>query len=163
MTYSNRYLTGDVVTATTSLYSIPKYPEDNSRSVTLHLVAKLIRIMWVPVFLSLLYAGWVLWQRRTAAPAPQVERDPMARYGNSVKILQFYTGTREIAAGGKASLCYGVVNATSVRLDPPVEKVWPAVSRCFDVTPAKSTRYTLTAEGAKQATVSESIEIAVKP
>jgi hypothetical protein len=130
---------------------------------TLHLVAKLIRIMWVPVLLSLVYSGWVLWQRRTTAPAPQVEPDPMARYGNSVKILQFYSSTLEIKAGGKATLCYGVVNATAVRLDPPVEKVWPALSRCFDVTPAKSTRYTLTAEGAKQTAVSDSIEIAVKP
>jgi hypothetical protein len=132
-------------------------------SVTLHLVAKLIRIMWVPVFLSLLYAGWVLWQRRTSTTTPQVEPDPMARFGNNVKILQFYASSREIAAGGKATLCYGVVNATTVRLDPPVEKVWPALSRCFEVTPAKSTRYTLTAEGAKQTTVSDSIDIAVKP
>lgn len=129
----------------------------------MRLVAKLIRIMWVPVLLSVLYSGWVLWQRRTSATAPQVEPDPMARYGDSVKILQFYTSTREIEAGGKASLCYGVVNARAVRLDPPVEKVWPAVTRCLDVSPAKSTRYTLTAEGAKQTTVSESIEIAVKP
>ena len=67
----------------------------------------------------------------------------------------------KIAPGEKALLCYSVINATAVRLDPPVEKVWPAMSRCFDVTPARSTRYTLTAEGAEHRTVSESIEIAV--
>ncbi len=86
----------------------------------------------------------------------------MAAYGHSVRILQFYTGAREIAPGEKALLCYGVVNATAVRLDPPIERVWPAVSRCFEVTPARSTRYTLTAEGGEHTTVSESIEIAVK-
>jgi hypothetical protein len=59
-------------------------------------------------------------------------------------------------------MCYGVVNATAVRLDPPVESVWPAVSRCFEVTPSKTTRYTLTAEGADHASVSESVEIVVK-
>lgn len=86
----------------------------------------------------------------------------MAIYGKNVRILQFYARTREIAPGNKALLCYGVVNTKTVRLDPPVEKMWPAVSRCFEVTPDKSTRYTLTAEGAERTTVSQSVEIAVK-
>jgi hypothetical protein len=126
-------------------------------------VVKLIRIMWVLVLLSVLYAGWVFWQRHSAVPAqePRVERDPLAAYGNSVKILQFYAALPKIASGEKALLCYSVINATAVRLDPPAEKVWPAMSRCFEVTPARSTRYTLTAEGAEHRTVSESIEIAV--
>lgn len=98
------------------------------------------------------------WPART-----YVERDPMAAYGTSVKILHFYASPREIAPGEKSLVCYKVVNATAVRLDPPVERVWPAVSRCFEVTPDKTTRYTFTAEGAKQSAVSESIEIAVKP
>ena len=66
-----------------------------------------------------------------------------------------------VSPGGKTPLCYGVVNADSVRLEPPVEKVWPSLSRCFDVSPSGTTRYTLTAEGADHKTVSESIEIAV--
>jgi hypothetical protein len=125
----------------------------------------LVRIMWIPVAISLLYLGWVFWQRhneQTKAPEERVERDPLARYGKELKILQFYTSGSQIAAGEKALLCYGVVNATSVRLEPPVEKVWPSVSRCFDVKPAKTTQYTLTAEGAGGATASESIEVTVK-
>src|SRR5436309_11217535 len=112
----------------------------------MEVMTKLVRIMWVPVLLSVLYTGWVFWQRHTAEPAPKaarVERDPLAAYGDSVKILQFYTAAREIAAGEKALVCYGVVNATTVRLDPPVEKMWPAMSRCFEVAPARNTRYTL--------------------
>jgi hypothetical protein len=128
-------------------------------------MVKLVRIMWVPVLVIALYTGWVFWQRHPgwpwATPA-NIERDPMAAYGKSVRILQFYTTTREIAAGEKAIICYGVVNARTVRLDPPVERLWPAVSRCFEVTPAESTHYTLTAEGAEHATVSQSIEIALK-
>jgi hypothetical protein len=123
---------------------------------------KLVRIMWVPVLLSTLYTVSVFWQRHTANPVPKNPPYPLAAYGNSVKILQFYTGAREIAPDQKALVCYGVVNATAVRLDPPVERVWPAVSRCFEVAPARSTRYTLTAEGPEHTTVSESIEIAVK-
>jgi len=121
--------------------------------------------MWVPLLLSVLYTGWVFWQRHTAGPASNAtgaERDPLAAYGAGVRILHFYTGTREIAPGGKADVCYSVINATALRLDPPVERVWPALSRCFKVTPATSTRYTLTAEGAKHTTVSKSLEIAVK-
>jgi len=124
-------------------------------------LTKLVRIMWVPVLLAVLYTGWIFWQRHREAQPAGVEHDPMAAYGKNVKILQFY-GPREIAPGGKALVCYGVVNAMAVRLDPPVEKVWPAVSRCFEVRPAESTRYTLIAEGAEHTRVSESIEIAVK-
>jgi hypothetical protein len=125
----------------------------------------LVRIMWIPVAISLLYLGWVFWQRHNsetqAAPA-RVERDPLAKYGKELKILQFYTPQAEIAAGQKALLCYGVVNATAVRLDPPVETVWPAVSRCFEVKPAKTTKYTLTAEDADRTTASESVAVVVK-
>src|SRR5438270_13211631 len=95
---------------------------------TMDLVAKLVRIMWIPVLLMTLYTGWMFWQRRSSAPGsgvPREERDPLAAYGTSVKILQFYTRAPEIAPGEKALVCYSVVNATDVRLDPPVEKVWP--------------------------------------
>jgi hypothetical protein len=129
-------------------------------------LAKLVSIMWVPVLLSALYTGWVFWQRHNANSVPQNpparSANPMAAYGNSVKILQFYTAAREIAPHEKVVVCYSVVNAAVVRLDPPIERVWPAVSRCFAVTPARTTRYTLTAEGPEHNTVSQSIEIAVK-
>ena len=127
-------------------------------------MARLVRIMWIPVLLSALYTGWVFWQRHTYTPPPpraRAELRPLSEYGNSVKILQFYTATRAIAPGEKALVCYGVVNAAAVRLDPPVEPVWPAISRCFEVTPARTTRYTLTAEGADHNTVSATLAIAV--
>jgi len=127
-------------------------------------MSKLVRIMWLPVLVSMLYAGYIVYQRRAAESGPpSVERDPMAAYGNSVKILQFYTGNPEIAHGGKALLCYGVVNAAAVRLDPPVESMWPSTSRCFEVTPTSTTRYTLTAEAKDKTTATESIEVKVHP
>jgi hypothetical protein len=129
-------------------------------------MAKLVRIMWVPVLLVALYAGFVFWQRNPEWPfgrraLAHTQSDPMAAYGNTVKILNFY-GPREVLPGGQAEICYGVVNATAVRLDPPVERLWPALSRCFEVKPAESIRYTLTAEGKNDARVSNSIEITVK-
>jgi hypothetical protein len=129
-------------------------------------LSRLVTILWVPVLLSALYTGWIFWQRHAANRGPEGQPDwntnPMAAYGNALKILQFYAREREIAPGEKALVCYGVVNAVTVRLDPPVEKVWPAVSRCFRVTPAQSTRYILTAKGRAHETVSQSIEIVVR-
>ncbi len=113
--------------------------------------------MWIPVLLTALYIGWVLWQRH----APRAI-DPLAEYGGHVGIIQFYSGNGAIMHGGKAQLCYGVVNAKEVRLEPPVEKVWPSLSRCFDVAPAQTTHYTLTAEGADHKAVAASLDIVVQ-
>ena len=120
--------------------------------------------MWIPVLLTALYSGWIIWQRRTPPEPPKAARpvdNPLGKFGSGVQIVQFYTGAAEIARGQQALICYGVVNATTVRLDPPVADVWPSMSRCLNVTPAQTTRYTLTAEGADHQAVSESIEIAV--
>jgi hypothetical protein len=126
---------------------------------------RLVRTMWVPILLAALYTGWVLWQRHSSQTPPEkpLAVDPLAKYGGDVKIVQFYTGSGTIVKGGKALLCYGVVNATAVRLDPPVENMWPSMSRCFEVAPARSTRYTLTAEGPDHKTVSATLEIMVRP
>ena len=42
-------------------------------------------------------------------------------------------------------MCYGVANAKTVSIDPPVEGVWPSVARCLNVSPRRTTVYTLTA------------------
>ncbi len=60
-------------------------------------------------------------------------------------------------------LCYGVENADAVTLDPPVDRVWPALAHCIEVSPAKgTTTYTLTAsQGA--AKVSQSATVTPGP
>ena len=125
-----------------------------------------VRILWIPTIAVVLYTCWIFWQRsRETVELPKSQRttdNPLAKYGSEVKILQFYTGSAEISRGATALLCYGVVNAKAVRLDPPAADVWPSMSRCFEVTPVKTTRYTLTAESAGHQTVSESLEIVVK-
>jgi hypothetical protein len=127
-------------------------------------VKQLVRVMWIPVLLTAIYTGWVLWQRHLSqtASTEAVVTDPLAKYGEQVKIIQFYSDNGAIARGAKAQMCYGVVNAKELRLDPPVEKVWPSLSRCFDVAPVRTTHYTLTAEGADQKAVSESLDITVQ-
>lgn len=80
-----------------------------------------------------------------------------------VRIEQFYARSGEITDAENTLICYGVRNAQSVRLDPPVAKLTPSLTRCFEAEPKENTRYTLTAEGADGATVSESFEVKVRP
>ncbi|MBL8177463.1 MAG: hypothetical protein JNK48_22490 [Bryobacterales bacterium] len=68
----------------------------------------------------------------------------------AAKILNFYASPPSIEKGGDALLCYGVEGAAWVKLDPPVEQLAPALSRCFQVKPEATTQYTLSVEGASQ-------------
>lgn len=79
----------------------------------------------------------------------------------SVQITQFYANPPAVARGEKALLCYGVEGAASVRIDPPVEQLSPALTRCFEVTPTETTEYKLTAEGRGGDTTSQSVTVQV--
>lgn len=110
------------------------------------------------------YLGWVAVERyRASQPAIPPKPAPVPDYGSSLKILQFYPNTFEIAEGERAILCYGVANARSVRLEPPVEKIQPRLNRCFWVEPRRTTTYKLVAEGQQGETASETFTIRVKP
>src|SRR5690242_12743587 len=65
----------------------------------------------------------------------------------NVTITQFYAPQPMVPKGMHGQLCYGVEGAKSVGIDPPVEQLWPAVSRCFEISPKGKTTYTLTARG----------------
>lgn len=76
------------------------------------------------------------------------------------RITQFYAAPANPHQGEKTLLCYGVENASEVRIDPPVEKLWPAMSRCFELDPVKAGTYTVTASGAG-GSVTQSIRLEV--
>jgi hypothetical protein len=90
------------------------------------------------------------------APPPASRNLP----SEPVQITQFYASPANPPRGQKTLICYGVANATAVRIDPPVETVWPAYSRCFDLVPAKEVSLTLTAE---RGTEHVSQSVTVKP
>jgi len=113
------------------------------------------------------FLAWTMLSRRNPerpAPAPAVYRDPegIDRL-TSVAILRFYASPGVLVEGDRATVCYGVAKARSVRIEPPVEALGPSLNRCIQVTPAEDTRYTLTAEGDDGRTVSESFTIQVQP
>jgi hypothetical protein len=103
---------------------------------------------------------WEARQRKQEAPNPAFE----ATYGGTaVKILQFYARDTTVIRGQETLLCYGVLNAQAVRIEPPVEDVHVALSHCVTVQPERDTRYTITAEGKDGQTASAALMLAVKP
>lgn len=124
------------------------------------------------VVLAALYPAWVFTSRwndnrrieqAAAAQRAKFDREITELYGSGrLKILSFYASPGWIRRGEKALVCYGVVNARTVRLDPAVERVWPSASRCFAVMPDRETRYTLTAEDAQGHTATESFVLQMR-
>lgn len=81
--------------------------------------------------------------------------------GKTFAILDFYAAPKAIQQGETAQLCYGVSNARSVKLEPQPHEVWPSAAHCVDVSPAKTTTYTLTIEDAGGQEKSATLELPV--
>lgn len=138
----------------------------------LRVLRKLLPYVSAGVALSALYTVFVFtsrWQENrrieSAAEAARAkaQKELIAIYGDgSVRILNFYAAPGLISRGQKALVCYGVANAKSVRLEPAVERMYPAISRCFEVAPLHDTRYTLTAEDAAGHTATQSFDLQVR-
>lgn len=144
----------------------------NAEPAPITLIRKILPYTTALAVLAVLYVAWVFtsrWvenrrvEREWAAKQAAADKaDPAVAVGGALKILNFYASTGMIARGEEARLCYGVANAKTVRLDPPVERVWPSLARCFGVSPKRETRYTLTAEDEHGHTESQSIILQVK-
>jgi len=95
----------------------------------------------------------------------QLEQDRVALEqmgGKELAIQNFYATPGTIRRGETVQLCYGVANAKSVKLEPQSSPVWPSYSRCVDVTPAKSTIYTLTIADAAGNSKTQTLEVKVR-
>jgi len=124
----------------------------------------------IAVLLVLGYDAWVFYSRRQNAEAVEQKRGEketadaertLETIGH-LKILNFYAAPPVIGAGKSTRLCYSVVDAKSVRVEPPVEGVYPALSHCVEVSPKKSTEYTLFAQDDAGHSVSQKIVISVR-
>jgi hypothetical protein len=96
---------------------------------------------------------------QTGKPASKAPASAPA--GPPVRITEFYAVKTRVTRGEKTLLCYGLENAKSVRLAPPVADVWPAMSRCVDISPRETTTYTLTAEDAQGRSSSRTARVEV--
>jgi len=82
--------------------------------------------------------------------------------GSELAIRGLYASPAIIHPGQTAQICYDVANAKTVTLDPPVAAVWPSHSRCFDISPKKTTTYTLSVANSTGKAASQSVEIRVQ-
>ena len=130
-------------------------------------VAKIRRILpflSVAVILVALYDAWVFYSRRERAQEINQERAEKESADaqhtleliGRLKILNFYAAP-PAARGQAIRLCYGVVSAKTVRIEPAVRGVYPAFSHCVEVTPKKDTEYTLIAQDEAGHTVSQKV------
>jgi hypothetical protein len=103
------------------------------------------------------------WTRDHSRSAPENPEFARTYFGTDLKILQFYAREGTVTEGNRTVLCYGVLNAKSVQLDPPVADVYPALNRCVEAAPGHETRYTLTAEGQDGRSISAALTVGVAP
>lgn len=82
--------------------------------------------------------------------------------GKELAIQNFYASPGMIRRGETVQICYGVANAKTVKLEPQSNPVWPSYSRCVDVTPTKTTIYTLTIADAAGNIKTQTLEIKVR-
>ena len=130
----------------------------------------------VAAAIALAYLGYVFLARYTATKhyndreKRQSEPDSKraAKFeetygGTAVKILQFYARDAAITEGDETVICYGLVNAKSVKIEPPVSGVQVALNNCVTVQPEHDTQYTMTAEGNDGKTATAAFTLLVKP
>lgn len=121
----------------------------------------------------IIYVAWVLWSRyesnqeaaraaeeRAAAAERSVNQE--ITHGGELTFTAFYASDAVVKRGESTQLCYGVINAKTVKLDPPVEPLKPTERHCFDIRPARTTTYTITADNGAGQTKQLSVTVRVK-
>jgi hypothetical protein len=135
------------------------------------LLRRILPYTSVVMVLAAAYSGWIFYSRRQIAAEAerqlqQKQADEEQKVveefgGDQLKILAFGATIGEVSPGGRVVLCYGVSNATQVKIEPGVEPIKPALSHCLDVFPKQTTTYTLKAEDANGKSKNASLTIRV--
>ena len=123
----------------------------------------LVVVLWI------LYSRWEenrLIERRTREETTrkQSENDRVALEqlgGKELAIQNFYASPGAIHKGESVQLCYGVANAKTITLEPQDNPIWPSHNRCIDVSPKKTTTFTLTITDTAGNTKTQSVEVKV--
>ncbi len=79
-----------------------------------------------------------------------------------VRILLFQASVGSLTQGEKAQLCYGVINAKSVRISPLAARIYPSANRCFEIVPQHTTHYMILAEGFDGSVATKSFTLPVQ-
>ena len=137
-----------------------------------NVIRKLLPYTTALLVLAVLNLAWTFYSRwnnkraiEQAAETAKAQADAqivkMYASGN-LKIHNFYATPGIIHRGEKGLICYGVSDATTVRIEPGVEPVKPSLSRCVEISPKEDTRYTIAAEDASGHRATESFVVRVR-
>lgn len=147
----------------------PPPPERTHRSP----LSRILPFTTVAVIIAALYVAWTFYSRyesnKQAMQRIQAEREAARRrvvdqiYGSGeIRFSTFGADSGSLKRGETTELCYGVVNAKNVKLDPPVADIKPSYHHCVEVAPTKTTTYTITADDGAGHSKSESLTIHVQ-
>jgi len=134
-------------------------------------VRRVLPFLTFLIVAAALYDGWVFYSRWDNARQAQHRRDEkeaeearrtLELIGH-LKIDGFYAVPGVIGRGQPARLCYSVLDAKTVRIEPAVKELYPALSYCFEVSPRKSTEYKLFAEDGAGHSVTATTTLTVVP
>jgi hypothetical protein len=121
----------------------------------------MFRFARIWVALGVLMGVWGLSAIRRADERTWVR--PLGTRVGPVRILQFYASVGSVTMGQKAQLCYGVENAKSVRISPPITGTYPSPSHCLEIVPERTTHYMILAEGFDGRVATQSFTLPVLP
>lgn len=130
---------------------------------------RVLPFLSLAVLAVLIYDAWVFFSRRQAAHEAQQQRAEKESADakrtlellGQLKIQNFYASPPVIERGKSTRLCYSVVDAKTLRVEPPVGDVYPALSHCVEISPKSDTEYTLTATDEAGHSVSEKAAVKV--
>jgi len=136
----------------------PEQPDEKSKGTSV--LQTLSRIGTFGVIVAAIYVGWTFYSRhlsdeqaaRDLAAKQETERKRQADliFGSGeVKIVSYSVDKASVTRGESADLCYGVVNATKVAIEPHVEDSKPSAYHCLTVSPRATTTYTIKASNDK--------------
>jgi hypothetical protein len=140
---------------------------------TVSLLRRMLPFLTLVLLVAVAYDGWVFYScwsyARQAERTLQKQEAADARLaldmlrGGSLKILSFYATPGAIRRGDHANLCFGVIGAQSVRMEPAIEALHPALSSCPQVSPAKGMECKLVAEDGGGQAATSTVAIRVIP
>ena len=134
---------------------------------------KALHYTWIVVLIAALYVAYIFYSRHERDVAAQRElaqkkQEETQRVSNLIfgsGEIQFSTFSADkgiLRPGETTELCYGVVNAVRVELDPPIEPAKPTYRHCIEIAPKTTTTYTIKATDAKGNTKTQSLTVQVR-
>lgn len=153
-----------------ALTDAPPPPSERPRRSPL---AAVLPYTTVALVIAALYVAWTFYSRheaevkaRQALAQQQAEhrqREAQTIFGSGGLSFRTWSADKSsVRPGETAHICYGIVDAKTVKIDPPVAPLKPSYLHCFDVQPRQTTTYTITAEDAAGHTASQHLTIQVR-